>query len=87
MGCVGASASIGFSGGTLNSATICGFAIPPKFNFKFGFALPAIPAFPPTIPWPFIVLSCDFTNPLSAGLSGGRMPNYAAGAFDDCDTD
>jgi len=87
MGCVGASASIGFSGGALNSATICGFAIPPKFNFSFLPKLPALPLFPPTIPFPFISLSCDFTKALSAGLSGGRMPNYAAGAFDDCDTD
>ena len=83
MGCVGVSGSIGFGGGTLDSLSICGFAIPPKFNFKFGFALPALPLFPPTIPWPFIVLNCDFTKPLSAGLSGGRMPNYGVDAF--CD--
>ncbi len=87
MGCVGASASIGFAGGSLGSATICGFAIPPKFNFSLKFALPAFPIPWPPFPWPFIVLTCDFTDPLKAGFSGGRMPNYAAGAFDDCDKD
>ena len=63
-----------------DAKSICGFKLPPKFNFSFGFNLPPI-RFPfkfPTIDISFAI-NCDLDNPfsVSAGLSagGGRVAN------------
>lgn len=87
MGCVGVSADIGFGAPALDAVSICGFKFPPKFNFKFGFSLPALPPFPPQIPFPWIVLNCDLSKPISLGWGGGRVPVYNADAWDECAPD
>jgi len=35
------------------------------------------------LPIPYIALTCDLNNPVSAGFGGGRMPTFDAEAF--CD--
>lgn len=82
MACVGVSADVGFDAPALDSASLCGFKFPPIFKFSFGFVFPGI-SFDFALPIPYIALTCDLNNPVSAGFGGGRMPTFDAEAF--CD--
>jgi len=74
------SASASFEPGP-DAISLCGFAFPPKFNFSFGFNLPAIPI-PFKLPtFDFSLgLNCSLDNPFSfsgnIAYGGGRVAQF-----------
>lgn len=72
-------AGVDFDPSPPTASSLCGFKFHPSFSFSFGFHLPALPAclLDPLscIPIPWISLSCDLANPVSAGWGGGKEVN------------
>lgn len=63
------------------AADICGFKIPPVFNFSISINIP-FPNFKLPLPFNFSLrLSCDLSNPLDVEVSfgGGRKPTGTEG--------
>jgi hypothetical protein len=63
------------------AADICGFKIPPSFNFSLSFNIP-FPNFKLPLPFNFsLSLKCSLSDPLDAEVSfgGGRKPTGAEG--------
>jgi hypothetical protein len=78
----GVSVDVGFPPSP-TAASICGFAIPPRFKFNISLSIP-FPDFSLPLPFNFsLSLVCDLSNPISAEVSfgGGRTPTPSS-AFD-----
>jgi len=64
------------------AADICGFKIPPTFNFSLTLNIP-FPSFKLPLPFGFALsLRCDLSDPIGAEVTfgGGRVPTGGEGA-------